>query len=101
MIFIAVYVQACRLRYVQCNYVLFVGFTIILPGKPQIDTFRNPLLRELSYGTRYSYAMNSIVRCDLNHSTCLRTLCTACIDLSNLTSSKQTLFTYLILLVLK
>jgi len=47
MIFIAVYVQACRLHYVQCNYVLFVDFTIILPGKPQIDTFRNPLIREL------------------------------------------------------
>jgi hypothetical protein len=48
MIFIAVYVQAYRFHYVQGNYVLFVDFTIILPGKPQIDTFRNPLLRELS-----------------------------------------------------
>jgi len=101
MIFIAVYVQACRLHYVQCNYVLFVDFTIILPGKPQTDTYRNPVLRELSYGTRYSYAMNSIVRCELNRLTCLRTLCTACIDVSSLIFSKQTLFTHLILLVLK
>jgi len=45
--------------------------------------------------------MNSIVHSDLNPITCLRTLCTVCIDVSSLTFSKQTLFTYLILLVLK